>query len=490
MAVISLASPTDFEGWRNAARDLRRSDIPPRHVTWMVGQSGFLAVLDKPPPVTDYRPRASAGAPPLRKLGAEFKAPARFVELARMVICNRSPTRFDLLYRLLWRLKDQPRLLQIETDPDVISARAMAKEVSRASHKMKAFVRFREAQGEDGQIVYVAWFEPPHYVIERTAPFFVRRFSKQKFSILSPDVSIHWDLEKLHVQPGSDRALAPAGDRWEDHWRTYYASIFNPARLKVRAMQSEMPKQYWRNLPEASLIPELIAGADARSREMVEAAPQTPQRKIRVAPPRPTVDDQRAPSDVADLSRRVQTCRRCPLWRDATQAVAGAGPTDARLFLVGEQPGDEEDLAGRPFIGPAGKVLDDALKTAGIARESVFITNAVKHFKHLPRGKRRLHKTPDASEVDACRWWISHELGLMRPKVVVALGAIAARSVLGRATLVGASRGRIFNIESGARAIVTSHPAYLLRLPDEKAKRAAREAFIADLKQASAMVSG
>ena len=185
------------------------------------------------------------------------------------------------------------------------------------------------------------------------------------------------------------------------------------------------------------------------------------------------------------MAASVGLCRRCELWRGATQGVAGRGPAGAALMLVGEQPGDQEDLAGAPFVGPAGRVLDVGLDRAGVPRAGIFITNAVKHFKHDLRGKRRLHKTPDAGEVQACRWWLDAERRLVRPKVVVALGATAALGLFGKPTFpIGANRGPRAAARWPRPGLVTYHPSYLLRLPDEAAKKAAFKLFVADLRLA------
>jgi uracil-DNA glycosylase family protein len=195
------------------------------------------------------------------------------------------------------------------------------------------------------------------------------------------------------------------------------------------------------------------------------------------------------PASLEEVAAGVEICRRCELWRGATQGVPGHGPAQAALMLVGEQPGDQEDLAGAPFVGPAGRVLDAGLERAGVPRAELFVTNAVKHFKHEPRGKRRLHKTPDAGEVQACRWWLDAERRLVRPKVVVAMGATAALGVFGRPTLVGANRGRALPLNGRAQGLVTYHPSYLLRLPDEAAKKAAFKLFVADLKHAKELAT-
>ena len=181
------------------------------------------------------------------------------------------------------------------------------------------------------------------------------------------------------------------------------------------------------------------------------------------------------------LAAEARDCTRCHLYKNATQTVFGEGPADAALMLIGEQPGDQEDLAGRPFVGPAGKVLDRALEAAGIEREAIYITNAVKHFKNEPRGKRRLHKKPDTSEIDACRWWLDNELALIEPAVAVALGATAARALLRKALSINANRGRLIALPNGGNALITVHPSYLLRLQEARDKRREFDLLVKDL---------
>ncbi len=164
----------------------------------------------------------------------------------------------------------------------------------------------------------------------------------------------------------------------------------------------------------------------------------------------------------------------------------GEGPADAALMLIGEQPGDQEDLAGRPFVGPAGKVLDRALEEAGIERAETYITNAVKHFKNEPRGKRRLHKKPDTSEIDACRWWLDNELELVQPAVAVALGATAARALMRKSLSINANRGRLIALPGGVQGLITVHPSYLLRLQEERDKRREFDLLVKDLRLAAA----
>jgi len=471
---VPLPSETDFEAWRAMARRLRLADVPPEAVIWRVGESG--------------RPLFSE-PPPEPKPDAAFTAPRAFMELARDVLMHRAPGRLDLLYRLLWRLKAEPRLIEIVTDPDVDAALMMRKAVQQAIHKMHAFVRFRRLEDE-AEETYVAWFEPPHRVALAAADRFVQRMANLRFSILTPDVCVHWDRAALTTSPGVDAACAPAEDALEDDWRTYFASVFNPARVNAGLMAQHMPRAYWRNLPEARIIPDLVSQAQGRTDSMVHANPTTPSHRARRIAERTAPipsDTGAAPESLAAIAAALNPCRRCDLWRDATQAVPGEGPAQAALMLVGEQPGDQEDLAGHPFVGPAGEMLNRALADAGAPREAFYVTNAVKHFKHEQRGKRRMHKTPNAGEVKACRWWLDNERRLVGPKVVVALGATASAAVLGRPVSVTRERGEAGTLADGARVFVTVHPSYLLRIPDAADKAAAYQAFVADLKAAYAL---
>lgn len=343
----------------------------------------------------------------------------------------------------------------------------MAKAVRRDIHKMRAFLRFRELDGR-----FVAWFEPEHHIVRANAGFFVRRFANMAWSILAPELSLHWDGETLREGPGACRADAPAGDPVEEVWKTYYASTFNPARVKVGAMLKEMPRKYWKNMPETALVPQLIATAQARESGMIEKS-------------RDAMGDN-ALLALEALREEAATCRRCHLYKHATQTVFGEGPPDAPLMLVGEQPGDQEDLAGRPFVGPAGRKLDQALADAGIDRARTYVTNAVKHFKFEQRGKRRIHAKPGAGEIEACRWWIEQERAIVAPRIVVALGATAARSLLDRTVTIGRERGRPLELPDGGEAWITIHPSFLLRIHDPDDAAAEYRRFVADLKAISA----
>ncbi|HVF37472.1 MAG TPA: UdgX family uracil-DNA binding protein [Sphingomicrobium sp.] len=455
---VQLSAEDDFDGWRNAARELAEAGVPPEAINWQVGGETNL-----------FGAASGVIAPPD---GPSFAVPRAFVELAPAVICHRDRERFALLYSLLLRLRHHRAAMEDRADPLVDRLHRMAKEVRRDAHKMHAFVRFREMADDQGTR-FVAWFEPDHHIVRREAGFFVRRFANMRWSILTPGLSIHWDGATLLEGPGATRATAPDGDPVEEVWKTYYSSIFNPARVKVRAMTKEMPKKYWRNMPETALIPELIAGAQAREAAMIERsrAMPTPNSNVKTA--------------WLALRDEAASCTRCDLYKCATQTVFGEGPVDPSIMFVGEQPGDQEDLAGRPFVGPAGQLFNAVLEEAGIDRKRTYVTNAVKHFKFVQRGKRRLHSKPDGSEIEACRWWIERERDLIRPPLTVALGATAARSLLGKVVTISGTRGKPLTLADGGECWVTVHPSFLLRLPDEEARLSERQRFVADLRKIS-----
>lgn len=471
--LAKLSNETDLAGFRAEARVLLAQQIPPEQVQWQTAgavNNDLFAEIDATLIAQSPVPKASV--------------PASFLTLCETVVLHSDPKRFALLYRLLWRLVHEPALRHDPIDADMLAAQAMAQSVRRDMHKMKAFVRFRQVQ-EDGrpEPLHVAWFEPDHHITEAVAPWFARRFAQMRWAILTPGRCVQWDGKELHFSPGADRSQAPTADAGEQLWLTYYQSIFNPARLKMKMMQKEMPRKYWQNLPEAKLIAPLAARAQARSDNMVDKTATVPLRRIpRTAAAQPVLARDGIGS-LADLKQATMRCRECPIGEFATQSVTGEGRPRARLMFVGEQPGDQEDLRGQPFVGPAGQLFDRALERAGIPREEAFVTNAVKHFKFELRGKRRVHKTPTQREAAACLHWLEDEIALVKPQALVALGSTAARSLMGRDVLVTKERGHWLEREDGLKVLITLHPSALLRMPPEE-KENAFAAFVKDLSKA------
>lgn len=462
-AVATVDPPWDFARWRDCARAAFRAGLAPESVDWRDGEQGGLL------PAADVRDLAPVRAAPA--------VPADLLTLAETVVCHRDAARHALPYRLLWRIAAGERtLLANAADPDVRRAQELAQAVRRDAHKMKAFVRFREVPGEEE--AFVAWFEPAQDIVDRVAPFFARRFAGMRWAIVTPRRSVSWDGTALAFGPGGVRADAPADDAQDALWKTYYANIFNPARLKLDAMRAEMPQKYWKLMPETALIPSLVREAGSRVQAMAEREAQAPRRRIPAPAPPPAAP---AAGTMDALNAALRACRGCELWQPATQAVAGEGPRDARIAIVGEQPGDREDLAGRPFVGPAGQLFDRALGELGIDRSTLYLTNAVKHFRFEQRGKVRLHRNPEARHVSVCRSWIEQELLLVKPAVVACLGATAAQAMFGRGFRLMAERGRFIDLGDGRRGFATVHPSWVLRQPAGTARDAAWQGFVDDL---------
>jgi DNA polymerase len=449
-----------FAAWRDAARALASNEVPADDIEW--AQEGDAAGLFG----------AGAPLPPAR----DMTVPQGFVPLAKLICASRAPGAFDLLYRVLLRCRGNARLLGNRADAEVQQLEAWAKNIRRDMHKMKAFVRFREVtpQGANRR-QFISWFEPDHRIEELIAPFFTRRFGDMDWVIVTPEVTTRFDCGELSHEAVTSKRL-DLSDETEELWKTYYANIFNPARLKIKAMQSEMPKKYWKNLPEADLIPGLIAGAEARMRKMQEDAPTLPplraERILERLPARSSTDD-------------LNACARCPIGAQATQAVAGRGPLDAPLMIVGEQPGDREDLEGLPFVGPAGQLFDVLAAQAGLDRDAAYVTNAVKHFKFTPRGKRRIHQSPHKSEVEACRIWLEREIAQVRPTLILAMGATAAQTLTGDGSALMSRRGKVERGREGLPVLITLHPSAILR--GEDADRL-RGLLVQDLQQAAQML--
>lgn len=478
--VMTLADTSEFEPWRENARAALKRNIPPEKIIWRLrGQDIDLfscaetARLEGSV-VRDVRLKASS------------------LPVLKDVLCHSSPERFALAYRLLWRLQDEPALLSVPTDPDVGQARRMVHQVRRAAHKMTAFVRFREqSPSENGRRRFLSWFEPDHHVLEKVSSFFAGRFADMDWLILTPRGSVSWDGTTLNCSfiPCEKQALE---DDVERLWQTYYASTFNPARVRTKAMRNEMPRRYWQNLPEAALIPHLVAEAEKRVAEMAakEALPAPKFHQAIQNSHQARRSDQMGTSDGLDaLAREIRGCRACPLHCGATQAVVGEGAETARVMVVGEQPGDHEDLAGRPFVGPAGQLLMSCLQEAGVARTSLYLTNAVKHFRFTTQGRRRIHQTPGMEHITACQSWLKQEIAIVKPALIVSLGATALRAVAGGSVKLKDVRGILMPPgEAGWGLLSLAHPSWILRLgPTEQASQE-RQALTAGLKRIKDML--
>lgn len=454
MRRVRLSSVNDFEEWRTAARALLLLGTRPDDVVWddpAAAVDLFAEPEDRP---ADLSRRAVGIVPP------------RFIELAEAAICHREAIRFSLLYKLLFRLQKHRDLIDARSDPDISKLYRLATEVRRETQAVRTTIRESDAHSR-----FALWIEPQHYVLERLLPWLTEHFGATPWSILTPYRSVACDGERLILGTGARRAGAPRDGAGEAAWHGYFARIFGGSVNGSRGNPS---------------VPELIGSLVETQKEAV-MHPQT-----KVDPPRPRrIDDEALEEDITSLAAAraaVQGCRRCPLYEHATQAVFGEGPRAAEVMFVGEQPGDQEDLAGKPFVGPAGQVFDRALDAVGLDRRRTYVTNAVKHFKFEPRGKRRIHQKPNAGEIQACRFWLELEREFVRPKLIVAMGATAVQSLLGKSASIASLRGKKLELPGGAAMLVTVHPSYLLRIPEAERKAEEFKKFEADLRAVRAYV--
>jgi probable DNA metabolism protein len=455
---MSYAPFEQFDLWRAEARGFLSQNRAPANVYWQIegGQQGLFGkddVLDNTGTLKDIRISKD------------------FVSLARTVSCHSDESRWQLLYTALWRLTHgEKHLLALSNDPLVRALNVMEKQVRRDAHKAKAFIRFRLTQDEEGEH-YMAWHRPDHDVLPLIAGFFSRRFAVMRWTVITPDRALHWNGEALEWGPGAPKN--DIDDNCEDLWRTYYRNIFNPARIKIGMMKREMPVRYWETMPETDIIRDMLDKVPERVAQMLKYSEGLKQSAEDFMPAARTIEE---------LRLAANSCEACPLYKGATCTVFGAGPEKAEIMIVGEQPGDQEDKAGSPFVGPAGQVLDDALAQAGLPRDKLYLTNAVKHFKFEQRGGLREHRTPDRRETSACRPWLMAEIDAIKPKAILALGVTSGRSLLGPSFSLKAARGMWHDGPQQSKIRASYHPAAILRAPDDTMRAEYYAALVADLR--------
>ncbi len=458
-----------FADWRTIARDLLQAQTAPNSVHFTTDRSDQLSLF----------PSESNGgtlSPNSKLVGSTIRVPRELLELLSDVSAHRESLRWNLMYRVLWRVTNEnPHLLQIESDEDILRLKRMQKSVTRDEHKMKAFVRFRKAVLDETEH-FIAFHRPDHLIVRKVAPFFAERFSSMNWTILTPDESVTWNQQELLFGPGVASPETSLKDDLESAWLTYYRSIFNPARIKLRAMVKEMPTRHWPTLPETAIIQDMLDEAPQRVETMIKNSEGFNSSARNFIPP--------DAKSIEQLREAALACQGCPLHAPATQTVFGVGNAKAKLMLVGEQPGDNEDLEGMPFVGPAGKILTQAFEEAGIDRNGVYLTNAVKHFKFQQRGKMRLHAKPGAREVSACKPWLLEELRLVKPERLVCLGATAAQAIIGRDFSITRQRGQPMATEYCEFTLATYHPSAILRVPDKEQSKQMFDHLVNDLRTA------
>ena len=466
---VTLPQLNLWQAWRNAARLAISHGIPPDEIIWKGGDDLF-------------------GSQPLpTEPGAQaVHVPPHFILAARSLVWHSSPERFSLLYEAVWRLAKGDRASLSQAGPLGRRLGIMAKSVGRDIHKMHAFVRFRELPSNGERRSFGAWFEPEHNTVEPGSDFFVKRFADMDWLIATPALTARFQGGRLTFESGTSKPDLP-DDASEALWATYFANIFNPARIKLDAMHSEMPMKYWKNLPETRLIPSMLADAEERVQRMREAGASVPRRGAAAVSTRyreKLVLPDEIPSSLEEAKHAARHCQRCGLCEEATQTVWGEGNREARIVIVGEQPGDCEDLSGRPFVGPAGQLLHGILIEAGLDPTTAWLTNAVKHFKFTPRGRKRIHQNPNRGEIERCRWWLGLELSMVKPVMTMALGASAAFALTGNVSPLAQRRGTIETGLHGGPVLISWHPSFILRERDRTRQTQIRMELTADIRTA------
>lgn len=448
-----------FEEWRSVARKCCVAGIAPQEIIWLNEKLQKSFFFD------DFIPNQVEG---------NLKVSSTFIDFAKTVSYHLNPKRWSLLYEALWRIThSEKHLFALFTDPLVRELNLMKNAVRRDAHKAKAFIRFKKYT-RDNIDVYVAWHEPDHRILQLIGPFFARRYSDMVWSVFTPAESMHWDLKTLSFREGSTKDVIEKEDEMDNLWRDYYRAIFNPARIKIKMMKREMPVRYWKNLPEASTIASLLSEAPLRVEAMLKHTEGWHKSASDFMPDNYDIDILRA---------AAKKCEGCPLYVTGTQTVFGEGSENAEIMLIGEQPGNEEDRLGRPFIGPAGHLLNKALKSAQLNRSELYLTNAVKHFEFNVVNGRKQNITPNLRKIIDCNVWLQAEIKTINPKVIVTLGVIAGRALFGSSFKLKESLGKV-QMLGEIKVISTFHPSYVLRTQDSAEQEKLFENLINDLRLA------
>lgn len=454
----------NFEEWRSLARKCCIAGIPPEEISWDNAKTQKSLFFD------NFIPNQIEG---------ELKVSADFIAFSKTVSYHVSPKRWPLLYEALWRIThSEKHLFALFTDPLVRELNLMKKAVRRDAHKAKAFIRFKKYTRNNSD-VYVAWHEPDHRILEIIGSFFARRYSDMVWSVFTPEESMHWDLKTLTFREGSTKEVIQTEDEMDKLWRDYYRAIFNPARIKIKAMKKEMPVRYWKNLPEASMIASLLREAPSRVDSMLKHTEGWHKSATDFIP-----EDY----DIDILRAAAKKCEGCPLYVVGSQTVFGEGSKNAALMLIGEQPGNEEDRLGRPFIGPAGKLLDKALDGAELKRNNLYLTNAVKHFEFNVVNGQKQNITPNLRKIIDCNAWLQAEIKAINPKVIVTLGVVAGRALFGSAFKLKDVLGNI-QMFGNIKVVSTIHPAYVLRTQDNVQQKQLFEDLMNHLKLAKSKIN-
>jgi DNA polymerase len=471
-----------FAAWRHAARELLHQGVEPASVEWVERAEESAVSIDG-------HPVASVPNPPA--------IPRDLLNWLKAAACFRAADRWALLYRVLWRWAHGERHVVSPEDPDGALLAQRVQAVEQETEKLRTLTRFRRRDPSMGLPEFVGWQEPQHDLLERAAEIFAEPMGESTWMLATPHGAAFWNGMLLRVGPpaieandAAARALsagamtgeAITSEPTEALWLAYYASASvcgnAPATVSMR---------YWRMPPAGPPLPERLA----RERSRLGA-----QSAVVTVPPRPPVEYSAITPPFRDPPGPLATCRRCALWRNAHQAVAGVGPAHATIMAIGEQPGEHENQRGRPFTGAAGQLLDLVLERAGLHRDRLYLTYAVKHYKweapeqQLRRqaGQQRVHRAPEPREVEACQFWLEQELLLVAPRVVVALGATALKALAGPHVNLSEYVGQTI-AHDGRLIVPTWHPSYALRTADAGLREDIVEAIVTAFHRAAGLAA-
>ncbi|RKT21092.1 DNA polymerase [Paraburkholderia sp. RAU2J] len=498
-----------FAAWRRAARELLRQGIEPGSIEWvevegeMAGEVESEAGRDARLPGVASRADAAScveSAGSTRQTTADTAAPDGLTTAPALTApaiprdllaqlqtasCFRGPDRWSLLYRVLWRWTRGERHVVDPADPDGAQLALRVQSIEHETEELLSFTRFRRRDPSMGLPEFVGWYEPQHDLLKRAAARFARPMGDSTWMLATPHGAVFWNGMLLRIDRSAMEESQPAAhavppdvmageaatsEPTEALWLAYYASVVNalptPARLS-----------YWRAPPAGPPLPAHLARVRSRLGAQATAVtvPETPPLEYSALTP-----------PLRETVGPLAACRRCALWRNAKQPVAGAGPAHATIMAVGEQPGEHENQHGEPFTGPAGQLLDAVLARAGLDRTALYLTYAVKHYKWETFDQQRVHRTPERREVEACQHWLEQELTRVAPRVIVTLGATALKALTGAHVNLSEYVGQTI-AHRGRLIVPTWHPAYALRTADTRLRADIVENIVAAFSRAAAL---
>ncbi len=503
MKRISI-EPT-FAAWRRAARELLLQEVEPARIEWVEcdldasshsnhsGNSGNSSLSTNAGTHTPNVPDSPATTPAV----AAPAIPRELLARLKTAACFRAPDRWSLLYRILWRWTRGERHVLDLLDHDGALLDQRIRSVEHETDDLLLLTLFRRRDPSMGLPEFVGWYEPHHDLLERAAARFAERMGDSTWMLATPHGAAFWNGMLLRIDrpsadngehplsasrqhspamqmlpPGAMAGEATTSEPTEALWLAYYTNVFNGAPTPV-------PLRYWRTPPAGPPLPAHLARE--RSRAGARSGTVT-------VPDMPPIEYSAIAPPLREPTGPLTTCRRCALWRNAKQAVAGTGPAQAAIMVVGEQPGEHENQTGEPFTGPAGQLLDTVLARAGLERAALYLTYAVKHYKWETLDQQRVHRTPALREVEACQYWLEQELAQVAPRVVVTLGATALKALTGAHVNLSEYLGQ--TIDHGGRLIVpTWHPSYALKTVDARLREDIVAGMVAAFSRAAALVA-